>query len=399
MNPEGQSPREVVFKQILDGFAEEYPYITVEVTSVHWQEIDAKWRASVETGSAPDLVWLLASVPDRWKFLVNLDETVLTEMSKEDLDDIVTMNTDQSRIGTDANLGFPIWPSVGSLLYYRKDLFAEAGIEAPLRTWDDFLEAGQALSRDTDADGDIDVWGYGDAFGERAAIATAFFYALADLQPSFYDKDSKTPLFDNENAVKAAQLTVDLVNKGVMPRDAIANDYETMLEQFQRGRFAMVHGGSHRYGSIKAGVGFGEENLGIMPWPTWDGDRVGPGFGGAGWTIGITKGTENVEAAGTLLRHIMSLESSRLWMEVGGQVPNRRSLQNDPFLKKPENHFLALPAQILSEHYYTSDPVWINSAETAPAINEALQQMMMDGKVDVALLEAANERIKRAQEY
>lgn len=86
-------------------------------------------------------------------------------------------------------------------------------------------------------------------------------------------------------------------------------------------------------------------------------------------------------------------------MEVGGQVPNRRSLQNDPFLKKPENHFLALPAQILSEHYYTSDPVWINSAETAPAINEALQQMMMDGKVDVALLEAANERIKRAQEY
>lgn len=399
MNPEGQTPREIALKQILDGFAAANPLIKVEITSVNWQEIDAKWRAAVETGDAPDLIWLLKSVPDRWKFLVNLDETVLSDLSAAEWADLSTMNTAESRIGTDHNLAFPIWPSAGEILYYRTDLFAEAGIETPLRTWDDFLEAGQKLSKDTNGDGSIDVWGYGDCFGERAAAATSFFYALADLQDSFYDLETKTPLFDNQNAVQSAQLVVDLVNLGIMPEDAIANDYETMLEQFQRGRFAMVHGGSHRYGSIKAAVGFGAENVGIMPWPSWKGDRVGPAFGSGGWHIGIWKDTRHLSEAGLLLRALMSPESSRLWMEVGGQVPNRVSLVNDPYLQQPGKEFLALPAKIRNEHFYLPEPVGINTAETAPAIHEALQQMMLDGKVDPALLQAANERIKRAQAY
>lgn len=397
MNPEGTSPREMVFKQILDKFAVDYPYITVEVTSVAWQEIDAKWRATVETNSAPDLIWLSNTIVDRGNFLANLDETALADLTPEEWSDLGTMNTDISRIGTDANLVFPIWPSAGEILYYRKDLFEKAGIEVPLKTWDAFLEAAQKLSADTNNDGNNEVWGFGDSFGEKAAITTSFFYALADLQDSFYDMETKTPLFNNENALKAAQLVVDLVAKGITPRDAIANDYETMLQQFESGRFAMVHGGSHRYGSIAKAVGFGVENMGIMPWPTWSGDRVGPAFSGGGWGIGIWKETKNMDAAGLLLKAFMSPEASKLWMEVGGQVPNRVSLMNDPFLSRPENYFLALPAQIIKEHNFFPQPIGINSAETAGAIDEALQQMMFDGKVNPALLDAANQRIKDAQ--
>ncbi len=398
LNPEGKSPREVAFKQILTDFKRDNPDIAVEIQSVPWQEIGTKWRAAVETGVAPDLIWQLKSVPDRAKFYENLDPTVLAKMAKEDLADITTLNTDESRVGTNTNLAFPVWPSAGSVLYYRKDLFAKAGIQAPLRTWDDFKKAAKALTLDTNADGKVDVWGFGDSYGEKAATTTSFFFALADLQPSFYDLSTKKCLMASDQAVQSAQLIVDLVNDGVMPHDSLSNDYETLLEQFYRGRFAMIQSGSHRYGSILQNVGFGKENLGEMPWPTWKGDRVGPAFMGGGWEIAITKGTKNLEAAGALLRYLMSKESSTLWMQVGGQVPNRKSLLNDPYLQKPENGFLSLPARIIAEHPYFPEPIGINTGETPGAFNEALQKMMLAGKVDKGLLQTACDRVDRAQQ-
>ncbi len=398
MNPEANTPREVAFKQILTNFKRDYPYITVQIQSVPWQEIGTKWRAAVETGAAPDLIWLLKSVPDRAKFYENLDPMVLAKMAKEDLGDITTINTDESRVGTTSNLAFPVWPSAGSVLYYRKDLFAKAGIQAPLRTWDDFKKAAKALTLDTNADGKIDVWGFGDSYGEKAATTTSFFFALADLQPSFYDLSTKKCLMASDQAVQSAQLIVDLVNDGVMPKDSLSNDYETLLEQFYRGRFAIIQSGSHRYGSILQNVGFGKENLGEMPWPTWKGDRVGPAFMGGGWEIGITKGTKNPEASGALLRYLMSKDSSTLWMQVGGQVPNRKSLLNDPYLQKPENGFLSLPARIIAEHPYFPEPIGINTGETPGAFDDALQKMMLAGKVDKGLLQAACDRVDRAQQ-
>jgi multiple sugar transport system substrate-binding protein len=397
MNPANNTPREVAFKTILDNFKRDYPYITVDIVSVPWQEIGTKWRASVEVGSAPDLIWNLKSVPDRAKFYTNLDESVLPKMAKEDLADIITMNTPESRVGTDANLAFPIWPSAGQILYYRKDLFAKAGIQAPLKTWDDFKKAAKALTMDTNGDGKIDVWGYGDGFGDKSAEDGLFFYSLADLLPSMYDVKTKTALFNSDQAAQSAQLVVDIVTSGAMPKDAIANDYETMLEQFQRGRFAMSAGGPHRYGSILQNVGFGKENLGIMPWPTWTGDKIGPGATGGGWEIAITKGTKNLEASATLLRYLMNKESSRLWMQTGQQVPNRKSLQQDPYLQKPENEVVALSLRILSERSYFMWPMGISTAETVPAIHEALQKMMLDGKFDKALLQKANDRVNLAQ--
>lgn len=44
------------------------------------------------------------------------------------------------------------------ILYYRKDWFKEAGLEAP-KTWGDWLKAASALTEDVNGDGRIDRWG------------------------------------------------------------------------------------------------------------------------------------------------------------------------------------------------------------------------------------------------
>lgn len=49
------------------------------------------------------------------------------------------------------------------VVYYNKDLFAQAGLPAPAAgwTWDDFLKAAKALTRDLDGDGKPDQHGLG----------------------------------------------------------------------------------------------------------------------------------------------------------------------------------------------------------------------------------------------
>ena len=49
------------------------------------------------------------------------------------------------------------------VVYYNRDLFDAAGLADPAMnwTWDDFLAAAQALTRDTDGDGAIDQFGAG----------------------------------------------------------------------------------------------------------------------------------------------------------------------------------------------------------------------------------------------
>ncbi len=42
--------------------------------------------------------------------------------------------------------------------YYRTDLFQEKGLQPPT-TWDEYLSAAQALTTDTDGDGNTDIWG------------------------------------------------------------------------------------------------------------------------------------------------------------------------------------------------------------------------------------------------
>ncbi|MCC7361680.1 MAG: sugar ABC transporter substrate-binding protein [Anaerolineales bacterium] len=51
----------------------------------------------------------------------------------------------------------------GQVLYYNRALFDQAGLAYPTArwSWDDFLVAAQALTRDTDGDGVTDVYGFG----------------------------------------------------------------------------------------------------------------------------------------------------------------------------------------------------------------------------------------------
>jgi multiple sugar transport system substrate-binding protein len=101
--------------------------------------------------------------------------------------------------------------------YYNKTLFDQAGLPGPrdypdnpdgIWTWDDFLAAAKALTKDTDGDGETDQWGYS---------ATGFEFGwLAWIWSNggdYIDLEKMKTTLDQPEAVQAFQFVIDMIHK------------------------------------------------------------------------------------------------------------------------------------------------------------------------------------------
>ncbi|WGD37769.1 sugar ABC transporter substrate-binding protein [Lysinibacter sp. HNR] len=126
-------------------------------------------------------------------------------------------------------------------MYYNTKLFEEAGITEPPATWDEFIEVGQQLTKDTDGDGTIDQWGFSTA-GASVPNNAHYVFALGLQNGSpLFDKDNK-PQFEDDGVVAAMTAWVGLMSdaKIVSPSDAENTDQLNSVTNLVDGRAAMV---------------------------------------------------------------------------------------------------------------------------------------------------------------
>lgn len=123
-------------------------------------------------------------------------------------------------------------------VYYNKTLFEKAGVPLPKAgwTWDDFLSAAKALTKDTNSDGKIDQYGLGIA---PSTIRLApFIWGNGGQLVDDTGKPSKLTI-DTPEAMEAIQWFVDLQSKHhVVPSKA---DEATEADQsrFEHGTMGM----------------------------------------------------------------------------------------------------------------------------------------------------------------
>lgn len=208
----GGSP---TWQNLAEQFHELHPNITIEFHDVPFEEMRTKLLTQVAANNPPDVAYVDASTTGEFasrNALVALDDYIALS-SAVDPDDYVEafMLSTQYEGKT---YGLPIdGESTG--LFYRTDLFAEAGISEPPKTWDEFLDAAQKLTipdkkqygfiifapesayywypwlwqanGDTLAEDGVDVIWDSDA-GKRAA---EFYVGLRDYSPpDFYNSNS-----------------------------------------------------------------------------------------------------------------------------------------------------------------------------------------------------------------
>jgi multiple sugar transport system substrate-binding protein len=213
------------------------------------------------------------------------------------------------------------------VVYYNRDLFDAAGVPYPEAgwTWDEFLAAAKALTRDIDGDGITDQHGLG---VENSLIRfTPFIWQAGGELVDDVDRPTRLTI-DTPQAREAIQFFIDLslVHK-VVPTEAevLATSDE---DRFTNGTTAMLLQSRRVVPTLRQIQSF-----------TWDVAPL-PQHGEAAGILHadaycLSATTENPEAAWKFIEFANGPEGQQIAARVGRTVPSLRAVAESPVFLGP----------------------------------------------------------------
>ena len=173
-----------------DTWSEQYPDVNLELEAIPWNSYHDTLIAAAASGDLPDVYKIQPTwIPELRSLnaVAKLDEYI---DSWEDKDTIPESMWESARAGQEETYAWP-HSLVVLYLYCRKSYFEDAGLEYP-KTMDEFYQACEALTKDTDGDGSTDIYG----FSMRGARGGHFMWAGLTLNEGidFFDDAGKVSL-------------------------------------------------------------------------------------------------------------------------------------------------------------------------------------------------------------
>lgn len=132
-------------QELMDEFNAAHPGIVVRQEPQNWGEIYTKAPAAVAAGNAPDLLF---AIPDFTPILKDLGAVQPMDDLVKEMDELYSF---YPTVVEPYNYDGAIWAlplyNMAHSLWYRKSVFAEAGVEPPT-TWDEWLAAVEKLTKE-----------------------------------------------------------------------------------------------------------------------------------------------------------------------------------------------------------------------------------------------------------
>ncbi len=215
------SPNEKeVYNMLIEKYEKDNPNVKVNYIVASASEYTIKLQSMVAGKNEPDVFYLPEGYLWQWAAsgkIENLSEYI----ENSDIFDVENIwgkaGIDQYRFdGTQVGVGdiYALPKDVGPwATVYNKTLFEECGIPLPDQdepwTWDEVIEYGQKMTKDTDGDNKIDQYGFGSFTLESAVWSNG---------GSWLDESKKTVTVDTPEFVEALQFVADLTNVyGICP--------------------------------------------------------------------------------------------------------------------------------------------------------------------------------------
>lgn len=215
------------------------------------------------------------------------------------------------------------------VMYYNKDLFDAAGLDHPNEdwTWDDFIATAQALTLDTDQDGQVDQYGAGI---EPELLRVAPFIWQHGGQIS----DESRLLLSEPRALEALQWFVDWQVKYHIVPDAAGEEAESSENRFINGRTAMYFNSRRVVPTFREITAF-DWDVASLP----AGDRDATVLHSDAYCL--TSASKNKETAWTFIEFANSIEGQTIIAASGRTVPSLIAVaKSEAFLEpgvKPEH--------------------------------------------------------------
>ena len=267
------------------------------------------------------------------------------------------------------------------VLYYRHDLFAEAGIEMPIATWDEFIEASAALSDQGIAALVLDDRSWGDYY----------MLLLQSGSPGFFDAEGNV-IVDSPGNIAVLEWYLGLLESGV----AISTgDFYATMGLMAEGKIAAAIGADWYAGTLKNELADGAGLWRAAPIPAFEegGARTST-HGGTAYTI--TTQSEHPEEAWAFIEFAMFDEDNKiLEYHVNNLLPPVLSHLDNEALLAPDPYFDNQPVgelflELAPEVPFQERGPWFNEA-TVLVANAVFEATQGEKTAEQALKDAADE--------
>lgn len=369
---EGLNPHQ----EIIAMFEEENPDILVQLEAVAGRDYYARLLTQVAAGAAPDVMQIGDDAVPQFVeagAMLPLDEFIGS--SEYPLDTSIYLPgllVPGQYQGKQYFLPKDYSPLA---VYYNKKVFDRFGVPYPQDgwTWDDFLATAQALTRDTDGDGQTDVWG----IQLPATWTSGFEYWVGAAGGKLISDDGTTfeGYMNSPETVRAVKFYADLYHVyRVAPPPADFSLFGGGNAEFDNGQAAMrIFGRWPQSGMLKNP----NIDLGVVS-PPADKQPASVLFWGG---FGISTTTDHPEAAWRFLRFYTSAKAAEVWKDWAlptvASVAESSGLTEDPI----ERVWLD-QLNYLAPRAYLSNPLYWGQAGD-PALRTALETVLIDPSADV----------------
>lgn len=289
-----------VFMAIVDSF-EKKTGLKVKVQRVPFDGMEQKLLTAIATKNVPDLARV-----DYAFTAVLASKNGVEPIDDPSLDPLIGQLSRAALYGNYYNgklWGLPDQTTCIAL-FYNKDLFREAGISSPPKTWEEFVEVAKKLTNP-----EKQIWGF--AMRNTLWWTFPFFFTYG---AKFLSDDGKRCLLDSPEAIAGFSFKVDLYRKYKVEAGAWQSGAIPPDAGFRNGKYAMILDGPWSIKSLnELGLNYG---VALIPaGPAGSATSIG------GTNMVIPVGAAHKEKAIEFLKFLLSPEIQAYWANQLGQIP------------------------------------------------------------------------------
>ncbi|WP_019638460.1 ABC transporter substrate-binding protein [Paenibacillus fonticola] len=255
-------------------------------------------------------------------------------------------------------------------LFYNTDMFKDAGIAEPPKTWDELRETAKKLT-------------VGDRYGLGFAAVKSEEGAF-DFLPWLLSTGANYDSIDSPEAARAFTFLTDLIKDGSVSKEVINLSNSDTLKQFSSGKLAMMVNGPWNIAGVKADAPNMNFAIAKLPIDKQEASVLG------GENIAVIKGN-NVDGAWDFLRWMSEAEQMESYLVQTGYFSPRKDVAEKSDHWKSDAHLSGFLEQMQSAQPRGPHPKW---PEISSILQEAYQKSFSMAMDPAAAAAEAGQKIK-----
>lgn len=249
------------------------------------------------------------------------------------------------------------WKTNPVMMFYNKRLFAESGVTTVPRTYSEFFDAAKKVTRDTNGDGQIDVW-----MGERDIRPIWWqrwfdyycMYIAASNGKTFFVNGE--PNLDYKASTNVLEFFRRCYSENYFPHTFFQGGDPFLLE-----RKATNFAGPWQIATLQTLAP--HLQFGVAPIPVPD-DHQGPVYTYGDYkNIAIFSTTKHPKEAWEFVKFLVNATYDLMLLKIANQIPIRKDLLTNPMFRE---YFEKNPVMV----EFARQSVYTRSVDAAPDLKE-----------------------------